>query len=31
MRSMLRGDPDAGDVIRKTFKQQFLGWLPGRG
>jgi hypothetical protein len=29
--AMLAGDPDAVGIVRKSFKQEALGWLPGRG
>jgi pyruvate dehydrogenase (quinone) len=29
--SMLRGDPDAGDVIRRSFRDLLEGYLPHRG
>jgi pyruvate dehydrogenase (quinone) len=31
MRSLLRGDPDAGSVVRHTVKHEAAGWLPWRG
>jgi pyruvate dehydrogenase (quinone) len=31
MRSMVKGDPDAGDVIRRSFRDQVESYLPHRG
>jgi pyruvate dehydrogenase (quinone) len=30
MRSMLKGDPDAGDVIRRSFRDLVESYLPHR-
>jgi pyruvate dehydrogenase (quinone) len=31
MSALMKGDPDAGAIVRRSARQEMLGWLPGRG
>jgi hypothetical protein len=30
MSALMKGDPDAGEIVRRSGRQEMLGWLPRR-